>query len=109
MSIDFISIPVIALVVGLIMQFYKKVLAKGRENFIKAIPIIGIVLGIGFGLLTFYTMPELIPATTWYSAVFMGAASGATATGVHQVVKQYLKTLGDAASIEVKTGDEDKK
>ena len=71
---------------------------------IAIIPIIGAVLGIVFGIVCFYAIPSIIPATNVLTAILIGGASGLSATGCNQIFKQ-LKKYG----IEIKEINEESK
>ena len=50
------------------------------------------------GLVAFYAVPSIIPATNVCVAILIGGASGLTATGTNQIIKQLGKKDGDDES-----------
>ena len=43
------------------------------------------------GIICFYFIPSIIPATNVVVAIIIGASSGLTATGTNQIFKQFNK------------------
>lgn len=80
------SVPCITMAVYFIMQVIKRFVPK--EEFSKFIPIIAMTLGGIIGIIVFYYFPDCILAKNWLSAITIGAASGLSATGIHQAFKQ---------------------
>ena len=95
--LEIVCVPVIVALVFVLMEIYKKFIAKDNETLIRIIPIIAGVLGIIFGIICFYFIPSIISATNIGTAILIGGASGLSATGCNQIFKQ-LKKFG----IEVK-------
>lgn len=86
---EIVTVPVIVgfcYLVGVIIKLFK------NEKLNDFIPGICAVIGIVVGLVAFYTIPGLMPATDWLTACVVGGFSGLAATGVNQVVKK-LKLL----------------
>ena len=87
---EIVTVPVIIgacyLVGFLIKTFFK------NEKLNDTIPGICIILGIILGLVSFFTIPDLIPANDWLTASVIGGASGLAATGANQLVKK-IKAL----------------
>lgn len=82
---EIVTVPVIiaaCYLVGFVIKLFKN---EKLDNFI---PGICIVLGIVLGLVSFFTIPNLIPATDWLTASVIGGVSGLASTGVNQVVKK---------------------
>lgn len=102
--LEIVCVPVIVSLVFVLMEIYKKFIAKDNEILIRIIPIIAGVLGIIFGIICFYLIPSIISATNIGTAILIGAASGLSATGCNQIFKQ-LKKYG----IEIKEVNEDPK
>lgn len=103
--LEVICVPVIVSLVFSIMEIYKRFIAKDREALIRIIPIIGCVIGIIAGIICFYAFPSIISATSVWTAILIGGASGLSATGCNQIFKQMSKF-----GIEIKepnTKDED--
>ena len=83
---EIVTVPVImgfCYLVGVIVKLFK------NEKLNDFIPGICIVLGVVLGLVSFYTIPNLIPADNWLSASVIGGFSGLAATGVNQMVKKF--------------------
>lgn len=95
--LEIICVPAIVAVVFMLMEVYKKVIAKGREKYLSFIPIIAGVLGMVFGIVFFYAFPSVIGTSNLAYAIILGLFSGLSATGCNQIFKQ-LKKFG----IEVK-------
>lgn len=88
--IEATSVPVIVAIVYGSMELYK-IVFKGKEKFIKLIPIIAAVLGALLGIVAYYAAPEIIAADNILTAILIGGASGFAATGTHQIFKQLSK------------------
>ena len=91
MNIEVMSVPGIVAIVYLMISLYKQHIAKGREKYLKVIPIIACVLGIIIGSLCYIIEPNVIPAQNLVIAILIGAASGLSATGTNQIFKQLNK------------------
>lgn len=89
-ALEIISVPVIATTVYWIINLVKYAV-KNNENFMKLIPIIAAVLGVMLGIACYFAIPELIAADNWLMAILIGGASGLSATGINQVIKQIGK------------------
>ena len=102
---EIICVPVIVAIVYVLVEAYKKWLAKGREKWLNVIPIIAFLVGGTLGVVFFYVAPQIIIASNVWVALVVGICSGLSATGTNQIFKQ-LKKYG----IEVKevTADEEK-
>ena len=86
---EIVTVPVIVGFCYLIGFCIKSFKVEKLDNFI---PCICAVLGIILGVISFYTIPNLIPANNWLTASVIGGFSGLSATGVNQVVKK-IKAL----------------
>ena len=82
-----ISVPAIATAVYLLIEILKKTF-NYNEKFLRLIPLIALALGIVSAVICFYFIPSIIPATNVVVAIIIGGASGLTATGTNQIVKQ---------------------
>jgi hypothetical protein len=85
----------------------KKILTKilgdiKAEKVLHFLPVISGVLGAIFGLIAYFTMPDIMLGNNIWLAIISGMASGLSATGCNQIFKQ-LKKLG----VEVKEGQAD--
>ena len=85
--LSLISVPAIATAVYLLIEILKKAF-NYNEKFLRLIPLIALALGIVSGVICFYFIPSIIPATNVVVAIIIGGASGLTATGTNQIVKQ---------------------
>ena len=85
--LSLISVPAIATAVYLLIEVLKKAF-NNNEKFLRLIPLIALALGIVSGVICFYFVPSIIPATNVVVAIIIGGASGLTATGTNQIVKQ---------------------
>lgn len=87
---DFVSVPIIVLCCYMIGEIYK-VIFKNNTNKYKLIPILVAIFGGGFGIVIFYTAPEVIfNVDNIYSALMIGIMSGFSSTGTNQIIKQIL-------------------
>ncbi len=60
----------------------------GDEKFKRFIPLIACGLGAVIGTICFFCVPGVLETTNILVAIVIGAASGLSATGTNQVVKQ---------------------
>ena len=67
-----------------------KVIFKKKQKLYKLIPILVTLLGGLLGAIFYLTEPSMINATNIYYAIEIGLISGASSTGVNQIVK-YIK------------------
>ena len=88
--LELISVPAIAAVVYWIINIIKT--AVKNETFNRFIPLIAAVLGVICGVVCFYAIPSIIPAENIVVAIIIGGASGLTATGTNQIIKQLTKS-----------------
>ncbi len=86
-SLEIVSVPVITTVVTTVIALVRHAIKK-TDDFDRFIPLICALLGVVMGLAIFYTIPKLIPAENLLEAIFIGGASGLSATGVHQIFVQ---------------------
>ena len=84
------SVPAIAAVVYFIAELIKYT-ANYNEKIKRSIPLISAVLGVVCGVVCFYLIPSIISANNVIVAALIGAASGLTATGFNQIIKQAKK------------------
>ena len=88
--LNLISVPAIATAIYLIIEVLKKAF-NNSEKFLRIIPLISLIIGAIAGVICFYFIPSIIPATNVVLAIIIGAASGLTATGTNQIFKQFTK------------------
>ncbi len=89
-AIKALSVPVIVSIVYGCIDLYKQII-NGREKFMRLIPIIAALLGTLIGIVAFYAYPSVLVADNIWQAIIIGGASGLTATGANQVLKQLNK------------------
>ena len=85
--IDITTIPALAAIVYTIIDIAKTAMG-GDEKFKRFIPLIACVLGAICGVIAFYFVPGVMGTQNLLVALILGAASGLSATGTNQVVKQ---------------------
>lgn len=95
--LELISVPAIATIVYWVINLIKYAV-KENEKFKRLIPLISAALGAVLGLVAFYAVPGIIPATNVCVAILIGGASGLTATGTNQIIKQLGKKDKDGES-----------
>ena len=88
---EIVCVPVIMAIVYALMAVYKNYIANGKESLIRFIPLIGGTLGVILGIVFYYAIPELIVASNVVTAILVGCASGLSATGCDQILKQFAK------------------
>lgn len=101
------SVPIIVTLVLGIIQILKGI-AGNNEKFLHSIPVLAAVLGAILGLIAFYIIPDLIPATNVFYAIIIGGFSGLTSVGCHQIVKQKADEAEEKAQEKIEN-EEDKK
>lgn len=84
---DFATIPAIAAIVYTIIDIVKTAVG-GDEKFKRFIPLIACTLGAVIGVVCFYCVPGTLETSNILVAIVVGAASGLSATGTNQAVKQ---------------------
>ena len=89
-AFDFITVPIIVSVVYGGITLLKKAV-KCHEKLMRFLPLIAAGLGAVLGIVAFFAMPEIIPASNAFVAILVGGASGLAATGCNQAIKQLLK------------------
>ena len=90
LNLELISIPAIATVVYWVINLLKYTF-NDSEKFKRFIPLTAAVLGTILGVICFYAVPTIIPADNVLVAIVIGGASGLSATGANQVLKQLTK------------------
>ena len=105
-----VSIPVIVTVVYVIIDLVKTTIAPYTtlsERLSHFYPLIALALGIVTAAVMYFAVPESITQTNLLVALAIGAASGLTAVGTNQVVKQLAKTTDDTAATSDSSSNED--
>ena len=95
--LELISVPAIATIVYWVINLIKYAV-KDNEKFKRFIPLISAALGAILGLVAYYAVPSIIPAANVCVAILIGGASGLTATGTYQIIKQLGKKGDDGES-----------
>jgi len=90
MNLEIISVPVITIIVYWTINLIKYAV-KGNETFKRFIPLIAAALGAVLGIICFYAIPEIIFSQNVFIALITGGASGLSATGCNQLIKQLSK------------------
>ncbi len=88
--LELISVPAIATIVYWVINLIKYAVQE-NEKFKRFIPLISAALGSVLGVVAFFALPSIIPADNVCVAILIGGASGLTATGTNQIIKQLGK------------------
>ena len=64
---------------------------QNSEKFLMVIPLFSLLIGSVAGVVCFYFISSIIPASNVVVAIIIGAASDLTATGANQIFKQFNK------------------
>ena len=81
------TIPAIAAIVYTIIDIVKTAVGS-TEQFKWFIPLISCALGAIIGTITYFCVPGVMETQNVLVAIVLGAASGLSATGTNQAVKQ---------------------
>lgn len=92
--LNLISVPAIAAVVYWVINITKHIVGE-NEKFKRFIPLIATGLGIICGVICYFCIPSIISADNVLIAIVIGGASGLTATGANQIIKQLTKSDTD--------------
>ena len=87
---EFVTSPAIAAIVYTIIDIVKTAVG-GTDQFKRFIPLVSCALGAIIGLICFYCVPGVMETSNILVALTLGAASGLSATGTNQAVKQLVK------------------
>lgn len=85
-----VTIPAIAAIVYTLIDIVKTA-CGGDEKFKRFIPLAAALTGAVIGVIAFYFVPGVVETENILVAVVLGAASGLSATGTNQAVKQLVK------------------
>lgn len=94
MNLEIISVPIITIIVYWTINLIKYAV-KENETFKRFIPLIAAVFGAVLGIVCFYAVPEIIFSQNVLIALITGGASGLSATGCNQIIKQLGKKEDD--------------
>lgn len=89
--LELISVPAIAAVVYWVINLIKYIVGE-NETFNKFIPLLAAALGIVCGVVCYFAIPAIVPAENVIAAIVIGGASGLTATGANQIIKQLSES-----------------
>ena len=81
------TIPAIAAIVYTIIDIVKTAVG-GTEHFKRFIPLVSCALGAIIGIIAYFCVPGVMETQNVLVAIVLGAASGLSATGTNQAVKQ---------------------
>ena len=81
------TIPAIAAIVYTIIDIVKTAVG-GTEKFKRFIPLFSCALGAVIGVIAYFCVPGVMETQNVLVAIILGAASGLSATGTNQAVKQ---------------------
>ena len=90
-TFEIATIPALAAIVYTIIDIIKTAMG-GDEKFKRFIPLIACALGAICGVIAFYFVPGVMDTDNILVAIVLGSASGLSATGTNQVVKQLAKS-----------------
>jgi len=93
-TFDFVTVPIIMSVVYGGLALLKQATGSA-ERVLRFLPLIAASFGAVLGVIAFFAMPEIIPASNAFVAVLVGGASGLAATGTNQIIKQISKFKKD--------------
>ena len=86
-TFEIATIPALAAIVYTIIDIIKTAMG-GDEKFKRFIPLIACALGAVCGVIAFYFVPGVMGTENLLVAIVLGSASGLSATGTNQAVKQ---------------------
>lgn len=84
------SIPAIAAIVYWIINLLKYS-TNNNEKLTHFLPIVACGLGAIIGVIAFFAVPSVMPTDNILVAIVFGGASGLSATGFNQVIKQLTR------------------
>lgn len=85
--LQIISVPVIATIVYWVVNLIKYA-TKENETFKRFIPLLSGGLGALLGIFCYFVIPEISVGSNVVVAIISGGASGLSATGCNQIIKQ---------------------
>ena len=102
-----ISVPAIAAAVCFIIKLIRYAVGENAK-FEKFVPLIAAALGVIFAVICFFALPKVTPADNVVIAIVIGAASGFTAIGTDQMMKQLGKNGDNSKATAKDKKDEEK-
>lgn len=88
--LQIISVPAIATIVYWTVNLIKYA-TNNNEKFKRFIPLVSAGVGAILGIVCYYGIPDIISASNILVAIISGGASGLSATGCNQIIKQLGK------------------
>lgn len=85
-----VSVPAISTAVYFTVELIKHT-AGESEKLKKFIPLLSAALGLLYAFVCLFFIPNIVPTENGVVAAVLGLASGLTATGFHQIIKQAKK------------------
>jgi prepilin signal peptidase PulO-like enzyme (type II secretory pathway) len=89
-TLNFVTVPTIVAAVYSGITLLKKAV-KCKEKIMRLLPLIAAIFGAVLGIIAFFSVPDIIPASDVFTAILVGGASGLAATGTNQIIKQLTK------------------
>lgn len=89
-AVQAVSVPIITIIVYWIIAIIKTA-TKNNENFNRCIPLLACVIGAICGVIAHFSAPLFLPTDNLVIAIVIGGASGLSATGTNQIIKQLGK------------------
>jgi len=89
-----VSVPAITAIVYWVINLIKYA-AGNNETLKRFIPLLSAGLGVVIGIAAYYAAPGTVPVQNPFVAAVIGGASGLSATGMNQIIKQLSKGEGD--------------
>ena len=102
--LETISVPAIAAAVYFVVRLIRYA-ASGNAKLERFVPLISAGLGVIFGVICYYAIPSCIPAENVVVAIVIGAASGFTAIGAGQMLKQFGGKTEETPSVPASEND----
>lgn len=88
--VNIIAVPAITAAIYTLIEILKKAF-NNNEKFLRFIPLIALILGAVSGIICYFFIPDILPATNLVVSTIIGVASGLAATGSNQILKQLTK------------------
>ena len=85
--IELVSVPVIVAIVYWVMNLIKYT-TNNNEKVLRFVPLMAVACGAICGVIAFYAVPGTVVADNVFVALVIGGASGLSATGTNQIIKQ---------------------
>ena len=89
-----ISVPAIAAIAFVVINVIRRAVGQ-NDKFDRFIPLVAAGIGVICGVVCYFAVPDIMPADNVVVAIVIGGASGLSATGTHQIVKQLGKSSSE--------------